>query len=179
KDERMSSGVNSGVLTDGIVFLAPRTIGSNIFVYSMGSCGIGIAPPLATQPFYADYPWDCVGYYWRTDASGSLATGTEAKVDNHSAYVPGTAAGLPDTSAAGAAGLAPVDFHPSYDPATGVLTIDETGTVQRCTGTDAPDPTAAACGSKADTGVRVTRHWVAGGDGISATLSETWSVADG
>jgi Glucodextranase, domain B/PASTA domain len=30
-----------------------------------------------------------------------------------------------------------------------------------------------------DTGVRVTRHWVTGTDGVSATLSETWSVADG
>jgi Glucodextranase, domain B len=175
-DERFSGSPNDGVITDAWVILSPRTIGSNLFVYSMGSCGIGIAPPLATQPFYADFAWDCVGYYYRTD-EGTTATSSEAKVDNHTAYVPGMG-GL-SSHAEGAAGLAPVDFHPSYDPATGVLTIDETGIVQRCTGTDAPDPTAATCGAKADTGVRVTRHWVTGADGVSATLTETWSVADG
>jgi hypothetical protein len=175
-DEALSSGANAGVLTDGIVFLAPRTIGSNIFVYSMGSCGIGIAPPLPTQPFYADYAWDCVGYYYRTD-EGVSPTGSEIKVDSHTAYVPGTGDG--ESGEEGATGLAPVDFHPSYDPATGILSIDETGVAQRCTGTDAPNPTAATCGAHADTGVRITRHWVTGSDGTSATLTETWSVADG
>jgi Glucodextranase, domain B len=98
-------------------------------------------------------------------------------VDGHTAYVPGM--GGPSDHALGAPGLAPVDFHPSYNPATGVLTIGETGVVQRCSGSDAADPLATDCGSKVDTGVRITRHWVTGTDGTSATLTETWSVADG
>jgi|1186.fasta_scaffold01664_2 hypothetical protein len=175
-DSRFSGSPNNGVLTDAWTILAPGTLGSNIYLYSMGSCGIGIAPPLGTGPLHADFAWDCVGYYYRTD-EGTTPTSSEAKVDTHTAYVPGM--GGSATNAEGAPGLAPVDFRPSYNPATGVLTVDETGVVQRCSGSDAPDPVAATCASKVDTGVRVTRHWVTGTDGISATLTETWSVADG
>jgi hypothetical protein len=176
KDQSFSGSPNDGVITDAWAIIAPGTIGSNIYLYSMGSCGIGIAPPLGTAPLAADFAWACAGYYYRTD-EGTTPTSSEAKVDSHTAYVPGMAGA--NNHAAGAPHLAPVDFRPSYNPATGVLTVDETGVVQRCSGSDAPDPLATDCGEKVDTGVRVTRHWATGTDGTSATLSETWSVADG
>src|SRR5690349_619813 len=172
-DTQIGGGPSAGVLNRASVTLAPGTIGSNIFLASMGQCGITIAPPLGTQPFAADRAWNCADYYYKTD--GNTATGSEVTVDTHTAFVPGMGAAGPE----GSSHLAPVDFHPSYDAATGVLTVDETGVVQRCSGTDAPDPSAVNCADNVDTGVRVARHWVTGADGTSATLTETWSVADG
>lgn len=172
-DSQVPGGPSAGVTGSASVTLAPGTIGSNIYLASMGQCGIQIEPPLATQPLAADPAWQCAAYYYKTD--GLTATGSEVKVDTHTAYVPGMEAAGPD----GSAHLAPVSFHPSYNAVTGVLTVDETGVVQRCSGTDAPDPSAGACADNVDTGVRVTRHWVTGADGTSAMLTETWSVADG
>lgn len=159
---------------------------------SWQSCGLDDSyayPPGNSFDDPSNYMFWCDAYaYYRGD---SYTPG--ARVDGHVAY---SADGVKSFAGAGTTlqvGQAPdnqpirsMGYSPSWDPATGNVTINETDPLMRCQQSDnsdydnVPSPTTgtSACDHLADVGVTVNRTITQSNDGQTVKIADDYTSTD-
>ncbi|MGD0454753.1 MAG: Ig-like domain-containing protein, partial [Solirubrobacteraceae bacterium] len=158
--------------------LLSRTLTANLEISSVGSCGLGLSILYSTPDlFESETFFDCDAAVY---GSNLAETRSGLQVDGANAYTPAAVEEMEFVFGKALPGALPVTVSvSSFNAATGMVTIQETDPIVKCSPEAAFPPTAKTCTSLVATGITLHRTWTTNSDDHMATVSDTWTSTDG
>jgi hypothetical protein len=158
--------------------LLSAALGARHEFQSAGSCGLTRSQLyLPSTLAETQGSFHCAAaLYGEEPIEGEEPSRSEIQVDGVDAYDPYAAQHLFGAEP----GIPAIEVADAFDPATGLITIEETDPLVACA--PAPTvfpPTASSCSSFQPVGVSLQRTWKTEGSGQSVSLQDTWLSTDG
>ena len=158
--------------------LLSATLGARHEFQSVGSCGLTSSQLYLPSTLTASQgSFHCAAaLYGEESIEGQEPSRSEIKVDGLDAYVPYAAQHLFGAEP----GIPAIGVADAFDPATGLITIQETDPLLTCAPNPAVfPPTASSCSSFQSAGVSLQRTWKTEDSGRTVSLKDTWHSTDG
>jgi hypothetical protein len=204
-EEAHPPGTASEESTD--LFKGPRIVGSWFGVYaeknanfdyelelsslsgyfdieSMGNCGLDYSNLFAPETLDASNGlFYCNAALHESDPVTN--TRSELQIDGANAYGPATADYLQEKFEEEAKvkvslpGAPQVTVTKTFDPATGLVTLNEIDPIVKCSPSTVFPPTPSSCKAFVPTGVQLERRWQTSDANQVASMTDTWSSTDG
>jgi hypothetical protein len=158
--------------------LLSATLSARHEFQSVGSCGLTSSQLYLPSTLTASQgSFHCAAaLYGEESIEGQEPSRSEIKVDGLDAYAPYAAQHLFGAEP----GIPAIGVADAFDPATGLITIQETDPLLTCAPAPAVfPPTASSCSSFQSAGVSLQRTWKTEDSGRTVSLKDTWRSTDG
>jgi hypothetical protein len=159
----------------------PYSLSSFLDIESVGDCGLDYSRLYAQDSLLpSDYLFDCnAALYSEDDPSSGPSTRSELQIDGANAYSPTTAQEVERELKTPLPGAPQVAVTKTFDPSTGLVTIDEVDPIVKCAPSTAFPPTSSSCTSFVSTGVQLERKWQTSNANQVAAMTDSWKSTDG
>lgn len=161
--------------------LRSATFAASFLLTSAGECGLEYSAVFPAPSFAeGERLFSCGGALYQRERVplGDTSSRSDIQVDGHNAYTPFAANELFNQLKTAVPPAATVSR--SFDPATGLATVEETDPIVICTGKEAAFPeTANSCEAFASSGVELHRVWRTSAEGKLVYMTDEWRSTNG
>jgi hypothetical protein len=152
-------------------------------VESVGDCGLDYSYLYSPEKLTASEPlFDCnAALYSRDDPPTGSSSRSELQIDGANAYSPDAARALETELKVKALlpGAPQVTVTKTFEPSTGLVTVNEVDPIVKCSPQTVYPPTSTSCTSFVSTGVQLERTWRTSNADQVASMTDTWRSTDG
>ncbi len=150
---------------------------------SAGDCGLDYSYLYAPEKLTTSEPlFDCnAALYRRDDPPTGSSSRSELQIDDANAYSPDAAHDVEADLKVKALlpGAPQVTVTKTFEPSTGLVTVNEVDPIVKCFPQAVYPPTSTSCTSFVSTGVQLERTWQTGNADQVASMTDTWKSTDG